>query len=299
MPQIAKVAGAEFILFDMEHTALDLPDVKRLVACCRGLELPPYVRVPATDYHFIAHALDAGATGIMVPMVETAEQAEFIVSCTRYPPAGRRGAAFGFAHDDYTGGDVAAKIAAADARTLVMALIETERGAANVEAIAAVPGIDVLWLGHFDLTSFMGIPGQFTHPRYLAAVDAIVAAARRHGKAAGVLAPTWPGVATTSPRGSGRSRTASITCCSRRRSPTASRRCVARRSRVARVERQRNPGIVPSCASPGFRWRSTRATAQPGLPLNPGYRSTRATGIFDGCNRSATMNDTGTPSASA
>jgi 2-keto-3-deoxy-L-rhamnonate aldolase RhmA len=189
MPQIAKVAGAEFILFDMEHTALDLAEVKRQVAACRGIGLPPYVRVPATDYHFIAHALDAGAMGIMVPMVESAEQAAFVVSCTRYPPAGRRGAAFGFAHDDYEGGEVAAKIAAADARTLVMALIETERGIANVDAIAAVPGIDVLWLGHFDLSNFLGIPGQFTHPRYLAGVDAIVGAARRHGKAAGFLAP--------------------------------------------------------------------------------------------------------------
>lgn len=189
MPQIAKVAGAEFILFDMEHTALDLAAVKQLAACCRGIGLPPYVRVPVTDYHFIAHALDAGAMGIMVPMVETAEQAEFIVSCTRYPPAGRRGAAFGFAHDDYTGGDMAEKIVAAHARTLVMALIETERGVANVDAIAAVPGIDVLWLGHTDLTNFMGIPGQFTHPRYLAGVDAIVAAANRNGKAAGMLAP--------------------------------------------------------------------------------------------------------------
>ena len=188
MPQIVKVAGAEFILFDMEHTAIDLDTVKQQVAYCRGIGLPPLVRVPATDYHFIAHALDAGAMGIMVPMVETREQAEFIVSCSRYPPAGRRGAAFGFAHDDYAGGDVAAKIATANARTLIMALIETERGVANVDAIAAVPGIDVLWLGHFDLTNFLGIPGQFTHPRYLAGVDAIVAAVARHRKAAGVLA---------------------------------------------------------------------------------------------------------------
>lgn len=188
MPQIVKVAGAEYILFDMEHTAIDLDTVKQQVSHCRGLGLPAFVRVPVTDYHFIAHTLDAGALGIMVPMIETREQAEFIVACTRYPPAGRRGAAFGFAHDDYTGGDVAAKIAAANARTLVMALIETERGAANVDAIAAVPGIDVLWLGHFDLTNFLGIPAQFTHPRYLAGVDAIVAAAKRHGKTAGVLA---------------------------------------------------------------------------------------------------------------
>jgi 2-dehydro-3-deoxyglucarate aldolase/4-hydroxy-2-oxoheptanedioate aldolase len=111
----------------------------------------------------------------MVPMVETREQAEFIVSCSRYPPEGRRGAAFGFAHDDYAPGDVTEKIAAAHARTMIMALIETERGAANVDQIAAVAGIDVLWLGHFDLTNFLGVPGQFTHPRYLDAVAAIVA----------------------------------------------------------------------------------------------------------------------------
>ena len=188
MPQIAKVAGAEFILFDMEHTAIDLDTVKRQVSYCRGIGLPPYVRVPATDYHFIAHALDAGAMGVMVPMVETREQAEFIVSCSRYPPEGRRGAAFGFAHDDYAAGDVTEKIAAAHARTMIMALIETERGAANVDQIAAVAGIDVLWLGHFDLTNFLGIPGQFTHPRYLDAVAAIAAAANRHHKTAGVLA---------------------------------------------------------------------------------------------------------------
>jgi 2-dehydro-3-deoxyglucarate aldolase/4-hydroxy-2-oxoheptanedioate aldolase len=188
MPQIAKIAGAEFILFDMEHTAIDLDTVKQQVAYCRGIGLPPFARVPATDYHFIAHALDAGAVGVMVPMVETREQAEFIVSCSRYPPEGRRGAAFGFAHDDYAGGDVTDKIAAAHARTMIMALIETERGVANVDQIAAVAGIDVLWLGHFDLTNFLGIPGQFTHPRYLDGVAAIVAAANRQHKAAGVLA---------------------------------------------------------------------------------------------------------------
>jgi len=188
LSQIVKVAGADFILFDMEHSGVDLGTIKQQIACCRGIELPPFVRVPMTDYHFIAHTLDAGALGIMVPMVETREQAQFIVSCAHYPPEGRRGAAFGFAHDDYRGGDVATKMAAAHERTLLIALIETERGVENIDQIAAVPGIDVLWLGHFDLTNFMGIPGQFTHPRYLANVDAIVAAANRHRKAAGVLA---------------------------------------------------------------------------------------------------------------
>ncbi len=122
------------------------------------------MRVPATEYHFVARALDAGALGVMVPLVDTAEQAQRIVSFTRYPPEGRRGAAFGFAHDDYQGGEVAEKMRAIHERTLVICMIETRAGLENVEAIAAVAGVDVLWLGHFDLTNFLGIPGQFRSP---------------------------------------------------------------------------------------------------------------------------------------
>jgi len=186
--QICRNAGAEFILYDMEHTGMGIETMKTQFALCRGLGLAPMVRVPATEYHFIARVLDAGAFGVMVPMVETAEQAQFIVSCTRYPPLGRRGAAFGFAHDDYEGGDVVAKIAAAHERTLVIPMIETARGVENVDAIAAVSGVDVLWLGHFDLTNFLGIAGQFEHPRYLDAVGRIVAACEKHGRAAGFMA---------------------------------------------------------------------------------------------------------------
>jgi 2-keto-3-deoxy-L-rhamnonate aldolase RhmA len=188
LPQICVNAGAEFVLYDMEHTGLSFETLKTQFALCRGLPVAPMVRVPRGEYHFIARALDIGALGVMVPMVGTAREAADIVACTRYPPAGRRGAAFGFAHDDYAGGDVAAKIAAIHERTLVIAQIETAEGLANVEAIAATPGVDVLWLGHFDLTNFMGIPGQFRHPEYVAAVKRIVAACEAHGKTAAFLA---------------------------------------------------------------------------------------------------------------
>jgi len=188
-PQIARAAGAEFVLFDMEHSAADVDSIKAQIQLCRGIGLVPMVRVPAAQYHFIARMLDSGAMGIMVPMVESVAQAQHIVSCTRYPPLGRRGAAFGVAgHDDYAGGDVKAKIAAANARTMVICLIETATGVENVDAIAALPGVDVCWLGHFDLTNFLGIPAQFDHPRYLAAVDAILAACGRHRKIPGFMA---------------------------------------------------------------------------------------------------------------
>jgi 2-keto-3-deoxy-L-rhamnonate aldolase RhmA len=185
--QIAKNAGAEFILYDMEHSGVDYGVIKEQFAYCRGLELVPMVRVPTTQYHLISRALDLGAMGIMVPMVETREQAEFIVSCTRYPPAGSRGAAFGVAQDDYQGGDVKQKIAQAHARTFVICQIETAKGLENVESIGAVPGVDCLWVGHFDLTNFMGIPAEFSHPKYLAALDKVVATCHKRNIPAGFM----------------------------------------------------------------------------------------------------------------
>jgi len=190
-PGIASIlanAGCRFALFDMEHTGLGFETLKWLFASCRGLPIEPMVRVPRGEYTWLARALDLGARGVMIPMVESAEQARSIVQACRYPPVGRRGAAFGFAQCDYLGGDVGAKIAASHARTMVIAQIETERGLENVEAIAAVDGIDVLWVGHFDLSNFMGIPAQFADPRFDAAMRRVAEVARRHGKAAGFMA---------------------------------------------------------------------------------------------------------------
>jgi 2-dehydro-3-deoxyglucarate aldolase/4-hydroxy-2-oxoheptanedioate aldolase len=129
----------------------------------------------------------------MIPMVESRAHAESIVQACRYPPVGRRGAAFGFAQCDYLGGDVDEKIRIAHERTLVIAQIETEHGLANVEEIAAVDGIDVLWVGHFDLSNFMGMPAQFDNPTFLQAMQHVADVARRHGKAAGFMAtdPAW------------------------------------------------------------------------------------------------------------
>lgn len=188
LPRICRNAGAEFLLYDMEHTGLGFETLKTQVALCRGLDIVPMIRVPRADYHFISRALDIGALGVMVPMVGTPAEAEYIVSCTRYPPHGRRGAAFGFAHDDYEGGDIAAKIAALHERTLVIVQVETAEGLDNVEALAAVAGVDALWIGQFDLTNFLGIPGDFEHPKFLAAVDRVVQACVAHGKTPAMLA---------------------------------------------------------------------------------------------------------------
>lgn len=185
--RIAAAAGAEFVIFDLEHTGWSNETVGMLIATSRAADLMPMVRVPATQYHLLARPLDLGAMGLMVPMVETPEQAALIVQSAKYPPDGRRGAAFGVAHDDFREGDVAVKMRRANDEGLLIAQIETARGLENVEAIAAVDGIDVLWIGHFDLTNSLGIPGEFTHPTYLQAVDRVVEASQRHGKSAGFM----------------------------------------------------------------------------------------------------------------
>jgi 2-dehydro-3-deoxyglucarate aldolase/4-hydroxy-2-oxoheptanedioate aldolase len=180
-------AGAEFVVYDMEHTGWSIETVRMLMATSRAADLVPMVRVPATEYHLLARPLDVGAMGLMVPMVETAEQAALIVASAKYPPQGRRGAAFGVAHDDYSGGDIIEKMRSANEEILLLAQIETARGLENVEAIAAVEGIDVIWIGHFDLTNSLGIPGQFGHQTFLDAVARVLAAAERHGKTAGIM----------------------------------------------------------------------------------------------------------------
>jgi 2-keto-3-deoxy-L-rhamnonate aldolase RhmA len=190
--RLAGQAGAEFTVFDMEHTGWSLETIRMLVATSRSIDMVPLVRVPASEYHFIARVLDVGAMGIMVPMVESARQAEQIVQFAKYPPVGRRGAAFGVSHDDYTGGDIVEKIASANRETLLIAQIETERGVEEVDAIASVAGIDVLWIGHFDLTNSLGIPGQFDHPRFVSALERVLEACRREGKVPGFMAGDIP-----------------------------------------------------------------------------------------------------------
>jgi 2-dehydro-3-deoxyglucarate aldolase/4-hydroxy-2-oxoheptanedioate aldolase len=188
LAHLAAEAGADFLVYDLEHTGWSVETLRPLLASARSADVVPLVRVPATQYHFVARVLDLGALGVMVPMVESVEQARQIVQFAKYPPQGRRGTAFGIAHDDYRDGDVAAKIRSANQETLLIAQIETAPGLEQVEGIAAVEGLDVLWIGHFDLTTSLGIPGEFDHPRYREAVRRVLAACQRHGKAPGFMA---------------------------------------------------------------------------------------------------------------
>jgi 2-dehydro-3-deoxyglucarate aldolase/4-hydroxy-2-oxoheptanedioate aldolase len=182
--RIAAAAGAEFAVFDMEHTGWSMETMRMLMATSRGSGLVPMVRVPTAQYHFIARVLDVGALGVVVPMVADAVQAKLIAESAKYPPVGRRGLAFGIAHDDYTVSDLADGMRTANEEVLLMAQIESPGGVEQADAIAAVEGIDALWIGQYDLTTAMGIPGQFEHPAFRRATATVLDACRRHGKAA-------------------------------------------------------------------------------------------------------------------
>ena len=181
--------GLDFVIFDMEHGRCDLALLSEMIASCRGSNIFPMVRVPDVNFAPLSRALDIGARGVMVPRVETRQQAEDIVSQLKYAPQGRRGVALGIAHDLYRAGN-AEFFARANDEIAVILLLETEKAMENLDEIVSVPGVDVAWMGHYDLTVSMGIPAQFDHPRLLTAMDALVASCRKHGVAAGFLPPT-------------------------------------------------------------------------------------------------------------
>lgn len=186
---ILKSAGCDFVFFDMEHSGFGMETVKSAIRYFEAADLPVMVRVPSHDGHFIARAMDMGVEGLIVPMVGNVEQVRRIVNAMKYHPAGTRGVALQIAHDQYRPGSVAEKFTAANERTAFICLIETAEGVDNIDAIAALDGVDCLWVGHFDLSVSLGVPGDFASPVFTSAMDKIVAAASRHGKSLGRLVP--------------------------------------------------------------------------------------------------------------
>ena len=186
---ILKNAGSDFVLFDTEHSGFHNETIKSALRYFEAASVPVIVRVPSKEYHHIARAMDMGAEGLMVPMVNDAVEARAILDCMKYVPDGKRGVALGVAHDHYAGGAVMDKLRAANQRSALFAQIETAAGVENAEEIAALDGVDCLWVGHFDLTCSLGIPGQFDHPKFKDAIARTYAACKKYNKAYGRLVP--------------------------------------------------------------------------------------------------------------
>ncbi len=181
--------GLDFVIYDMEHGRCDIPLVAEMIASCRGSGIAPLVRVPDVETAPLSRVLDLGALGVMVPRVETRAQAEQIVAALKYPPQGRRGVAMGMAHDMYQPAR-ASYLAEANNETVVIIMVETELAFENLEEIISVPGVDIAWVGHYDLTTSMGIPAQFEHARFLGAMESLVKVCAKYNVAPGFLPPT-------------------------------------------------------------------------------------------------------------
>jgi len=185
MPYAAADAGVEFLIIDLEHSGYGAERLKWLLPITRSAGVVPIVRIPAMRHEAISLPLDLGAAGVMAPMVESASQAGQLVDGALYPPRGRRG--FGVVHPEDREPSVEATLASANEEILVLAQIESAAGVEAVEEIAAVEGVDGLFIGAFDLSIDLGAPAAFDNPEFVRAVDAVCAACRKHDKAAGII----------------------------------------------------------------------------------------------------------------
>jgi 4-hydroxy-2-oxoheptanedioate aldolase len=191
-PNVAELlshAGLDWLVIETEHSALDTSQVEHMLMAISGTAVVPLVRLPSSDPVYIQRALDIGAMGIVVPLVRTPEEARAIVAATRYPPAGTRG--FGPLRAAHYMFDSVDYFYRANENLLVVLIVETREAAENLEAIAAVPGVDALFLGPFDLCLSLGLdPMKQPHAEVEFVTDRMLAVGRKSNVAIGIHAMT-------------------------------------------------------------------------------------------------------------
>ncbi|MBP7142055.1 MAG: hypothetical protein KBA71_09115, partial [Opitutaceae bacterium] len=198
-PMLAELmasCGFDFLCVDAEHSAVDLPEVQRLFQAIRSGNpaCGSLVRLHGVDYAWVKRFLDAGADGVIAPLVRTVEETRLLVQACKYPPEGLRGV--GFCRANGYGLRVEEELVRANEEVLVAVQIEHIDAVAAIDGILAVPGIDAVFIGPYDLTASMGIPAQFSHPDYLAARAKILSACARNGIVPGIHAvPSDPDAA--------------------------------------------------------------------------------------------------------
>lgn len=180
--RILDTCGYDWAFIDMEHNSMSIDTAVQIAVACQDAGVTPLVRVPGYEHYLATRVLDAGAMGIVFPHVDTAEHAARLVSFCKYPPDGHRSAAGNMAQLNYRAVPQTEATELVNRNTLMVIMLETPEGIANADAIAAVPGVDVLLIGSNDLCLEMGIPSQFDHPRLTEAFEQVLAACRRHGK---------------------------------------------------------------------------------------------------------------------
>lgn len=184
--EIAGAAGFDWVLIDLEHGSGKESDLLTQFQALAATPAAPLVRVESLERQRAGAALDMGASGIMFPRIETIEDAQRAAASLRYPPDGVRGLAGGHRAAGY-GTSLDSYREWATENIVGIAQVETTPVLECLNEVAALDGIDVLFVGPKDLSNALGIFGQFDHPRYVETLNAVVAACRDHGKAAGIL----------------------------------------------------------------------------------------------------------------
>jgi len=190
-------AGLDWVFLDSEHGPFDLETLHDLMRVAVPAGLCPIVRVADLQYQLIARALDSGAQGVLLPRVESPELLEQAVSWTRYPPMGVRGYGLGGPHLGYERVSMADAIAHMNEHVMVVLQIETRRALDRLDELLAVPHIDAVLVGPADLSIALGVPGQFDHPDFVAAVERVRDRCNELGIAPGMhmrsldMARTW------------------------------------------------------------------------------------------------------------
>ena len=184
--QLLKTAGFDYACIDMEHGIFGYESVAELSRFARHIGITPIVRVPDPQYASIARALDVGAQGVMVPRLTSAEQVREVVRIMKYPPVGARGCSFGRGHTDFLGGSPALHMRELNEETLLIVQVETQSLVDDIEAVAAIDGLDVLLIGPTDLSIELGVAGSFDAPPLIEAIERTLAACQKHGVAPGI-----------------------------------------------------------------------------------------------------------------
>jgi 2-keto-3-deoxy-L-rhamnonate aldolase RhmA len=184
--QIAKTCGYDWLFIDCEHSSMDLDTAAQISSASLAVGVTPVVRVPGLEHWHSSKILDNGAQGIVVPHVDSAQEAKRVASACRYPPIGHRSMGGGLQQLGFASMPVGEAARIVNEETLVVVMIESPQGVANCEEIASVPGIDALLIGTNDLCFEMGIPGQFNDAKVADAYKRVIAACRKHGKFPGM-----------------------------------------------------------------------------------------------------------------
>ncbi len=184
--RIMKTAGFDWLFIDLEHGATSTETAFQISVAALDAGIAPLVRIPSGELAMGTRCLDGGALGIVVPHVDTPEEARAIVNAFKFAPLGKRSIGGGYPQFGFAPTPAKEVVSELNDATLVVAMMETPKAIENADAIAAVPGIDVLLMGTNDLCLEMGIPGQLDNEKVVAAIDSVIAACKQHGK--------WPGL---------------------------------------------------------------------------------------------------------